>query len=142
MIWDAQGLCFALASNTVRYVASQLIRDGRLRRSFIGVTGQNVPIPRALAHAHRLAVSSGVFITSVETDSPAARADLRDGDIILAFADQPVSGVDDLYRYLDGSRIDEPSRITVLRAAERRTLTVVPREAGQTSEKLKVKSQK
>src|SRR5205814_2316118 len=86
MILTAQGLCFAIASNTARFVASRLIRDGRIRRSYIGVAGQNVPIPRAVARAHQLAVSSGVMVASVESGSPAAAAGLRDGDIILAFA--------------------------------------------------------
>jgi S1-C subfamily serine protease len=129
MIWDAQGLSFAIASSTVRFVASQLIRDGRFRRSFIGVVGQNVPIPRALARAHRLAASSGVFVASVEAGSPAATAGVRDGDIILAFADQPVAGVDDLHRYLSSDRIDVPSKLTILRATERRTLMVVPADS-------------
>jgi S1-C subfamily serine protease len=131
MIWDAQGLCFAIASNTVQFVASLLIRDGRLRRSFIGVVGQNVPIPRVLARAHRLAVSSGVFVASLEAASPASRAGIREGDIILAFADEPVAGVDDLHRHLNADRIDTPSKVTVLRATERRTLTVVPVETPQ-----------
>ena len=74
MILPAQGLCFAIASNTARFVASRLMRDGRIRRSYIGVAGQNVPIPRALARANQLAVTSGVLVVSVEPDSPAAIA--------------------------------------------------------------------
>ncbi|PWT80846.1 MAG: serine protease [Blastocatellia bacterium] len=129
MIWTAQGLCFAIASNTARFVASRLIRDGRFRRSFIGVVGQNVPIPRALARAHQLAVSSGVFVASVEPESPAAMAGIRDGDIILAFADEPVAGVDDLLRYLTDERIEVPCKVAILRATQRRTLTVIPAES-------------
>src|SRR5437868_15503408 len=72
MILPAHGLCFAIASNTARFVAARLIRDGCIRRSYIGVAGQNVPIPRGLARAHQLAVSSGVLVVSVEPDSPAA----------------------------------------------------------------------
>jgi S1-C subfamily serine protease len=79
MIVSAQGLCFAIASNTARFVAGRLIRDGRIRRSYIGVAGQNVPIPRALARANQLAVSSGVLVESVEPDSPAGTAGMRDG---------------------------------------------------------------
>jgi S1-C subfamily serine protease len=129
MIGPAQGLCFAIASNTARFVASHLIRDGRFRRSYIGVVGQNVPIPRALARAHQLAVSSAVFVASVEAASPAATAGVRDGDIILSFAEQPVAGVDDLHRYLIDERIDVPTKITVLRSAQRRVLTVIPAES-------------
>src|SRR5882672_4042659 len=72
MILPAQGLCFAIASNTARFVAARLIRDGRIRRSYIGVAGENVPLPRALARANQLAASSGVRVASVEADSPAA----------------------------------------------------------------------
>src|SRR5262247_3622267 len=77
MIGNAQGLCFAIGSNTVRFVASRLIRDGRLRRSYIGVVGQNTPIPRVLALALQLAVSSGVLVATVEPSSPAATAGVR-----------------------------------------------------------------
>src|SRR5205809_5289049 len=70
MILPAQGLCFAIGSNTARFVAARLIRDGRIRRSYIGVAGQNVPIPRPLARANQLAVTSGVLVVSVEPESP------------------------------------------------------------------------
>jgi S1-C subfamily serine protease len=129
MILPAQGLCFAIASNTARFVAGRLIRDGRVRRSYIGVAGQNVPVPRALARANQLAVSSGVFVTSVEPASPAAVAGLRDGDVILAFAGELVAGIDGLHRRLTDDRIGRPSPLTILRAGHRRQLTVVPAES-------------
>jgi S1-C subfamily serine protease len=129
MILPAQGLCFAIASNTARFVASVLIRDGRIRRSYIGVAGQNVPIPRAVARSNQLAVSSGVFVTSVEPNSPAASAGLRDGDVVLAFAGEVVTGIDDLHRRLTGDRIGVPATLTILRSAERRQLTIVPSES-------------
>ena len=128
VILPAQGLSFAIASNTARFVASHLIRDGRIRRSYIGVVGQNVPIPRRLARAHQLAVSHGVLVTSVEPDSPASTAGFRQGDVILTFADQVVGGVDDLHRYLSDERINVPSLVTILRADRQRDLTVVPAE--------------
>ena len=128
MILPAQGLCFAIASNTARFVASVLIRDRRIRRSYIGVAGQTVPIPRAVARSNQLAVSSGVFVTSVEPNSPAASAGLRDGDVVLAFAGEVVTGIDDLHRRLTGDRIGVPATLTILRSAERRQLTVVPSE--------------
>ena len=114
MILPAQGLCFAIASNTARFVAARLIRDGRIRRSYIGVAGQNVPIPRAVARANQLAVTSGVLVVSVEPDSPATTAGLRDGDIVLAFAGEAVTGIDDLLRRLTDDRIGVPVALTIL----------------------------
>jgi S1-C subfamily serine protease len=128
MILPAQGLCFAIASNTARFVAAQLIRDGHIRRSYIGVAGQNVPVHRALARANQLVVSSAVLVASVEPDSPAVAAGLRDGDLILAFAGEAIAGIDDLHRQLTGDRIGQASTLTILRAGQRRQLIVVPGE--------------
>ena len=127
-ILPAQGLCFAIASNTARFVAARLIRDGRIRRSYIGLAGQTVPIPRTVARENQLAVTSGVFVVSVEPNSPAAAAGVKDGDVVLAFAGTPVTGVDDLHRLLTEDRIGEPAVVTFLRAARKRKMTVVPRE--------------
>jgi S1-C subfamily serine protease len=127
-ILPAQGLCFAIASNTARFVASRLIRDGRIRRSYVGLAGQTVPIPRAVARENQLAVTSGVFIVSVETNSPAAIAGLKDGDVVLAFAGTPVTGVDDLHRLLTEDKIGAPAAVTILRSARRRQVTVLPTE--------------
>lgn len=128
-IVPAQGLCFAIASDTVRFVAAKLIRDGRIRRSYIGVAGQTVPIPRAITRHHRLAVSSGVLVTSVEPNSPAATAGLHDGDVILSCGDEPVTVVGDLHRHLTDERVGVPTKVGVLRGTERRQLTVVPAES-------------
>ncbi len=124
---------FAIGSNTARFVAAQLIRDGRIRRSYIGVAGQNVPISRAVARASGLAVASGVLVASVEAGSPAAAAGLRDGDVILALAHEAVRGIDDLHRHLTADRIDAPATLTILRAGRRRRLTVVPCETASPS---------
>jgi S1-C subfamily serine protease len=128
MILPAQGLCFAIASNTARFVAARLIRDGRIRRSYIGVAGQNVPIPRAVARANRLAATSGVLVVSVEPESPATTAGLRDGDVVLAFDEGAVTGIDDLLRCLTDDRIGVPVKVTILRAGHKRQLTIVPSE--------------
>ena len=101
----------------------------RTVRRIIGVAGQNVPIPRALARANQLAVSSGVQVVSVEANSPAATAGVMKGDIVLAFASQPISGIDDLHRLLTDDRIAVASELMVLRRGERRQLTVVPAES-------------
>jgi S1-C subfamily serine protease len=127
-ILPAQGLCFAIASNTAQLVAVRLIRDGRVRRSYLGVGGQNVPIPRAIARANQVAAASGVFVTSVEPGSPAEVAGVRDGDVIIACGDEAVTGVDDLHRLLTEDRIAKATTVVVLHAGERRQLTVTPTE--------------
>jgi S1-C subfamily serine protease len=128
-ILPAQGLCFAIASNTARFVAARLIRDGRIRRSYIGLAGQTVPIPRAVARDNQLAVTSGVFVASIEPGSPAARGGLKDGDVVIAFAGTPVTGIDDLHRLLTEERIGESTAVSILRSARRRQITIVPAEA-------------
>jgi S1-C subfamily serine protease len=131
VILPAQGLCFAIASNTARFVAARLIRDGRVRRSYIGVEGQSVPIPRALARAHRIAAASGVLVLAVAPGSPASTSGLKNGDVILGFAGEAVSGVDDLHRRLTDDRIGKPSNVAILRGSYRRELTLVPSESGR-----------
>jgi S1-C subfamily serine protease len=129
MILPAQGISFAIASNTVRLVASHLIRDGRIRRSYIGVAGQQTPIPRALTRANQLAVASGVLVTAIEKKSPAEAAGLEEGDVILAFGGTTVSGVDDLHRLLSEERIGVSAVIVVLRRGRRTPLTITPAES-------------
>jgi S1-C subfamily serine protease len=129
MIHAAHGICFAIASNTVRFVASRLIRDGRIRRSFIGVAGQQTPIPRSLARAYGIAVASGVLASTVEPHSPAAVAGVKEGDVILAFAGTPVSGVDDLHRLLTEERIGRLSDLTLLRRGRREVIAITPVES-------------
>ena len=127
-IRPAQGLCFAIASNTARIVAARLIRDGRIRRSYLGLGGQSVPIPRRVARANALAVSSGVFVTSVEAGSPAAGAGICDGDVIVGAAGTPVRGVDDLHALLTEERIGTTMALALLRSGERREVAVTPVE--------------
>jgi S1-C subfamily serine protease len=129
-IRPAQGLCFAIASNTARIVASRLLRDGRIRRGYLGIGGQTVPIPRGVARANQLAMTSGVFVTSVERGSPAEAAGVMDGDVIVAFAGAPVTGVDELHALLTGDRIATRVAIVVLRAAARREIAITPVELG------------
>jgi len=128
MVASAQGLCFAIASNTALYVVSTLIRDGRIRRSYLGVSGQTVPVPRLIARANQLAITSAVFVTSIEPSSPAKTAGLRDGDVIVALDAEPVTGVDDLHRKLHETRIGKPTTVSILRSGARRHVTVVPTE--------------
>jgi S1-C subfamily serine protease len=128
-ILPAQGLCFAVASNTARFVAARLISDGRIRRSYIGVGGQNVPVPRRSGVGPHTVASSAVLVLSVESGSPASHAGLVAGDIIIAFGEVPVTGVDDLHRVLTAERIGVSNTMTILRNGARQQVTVVPKEA-------------
>ena len=128
VIQPAQGLCLAVASNTARFVAARLIRDGRIRRSFIGVAGEHTLVPRRVAKFHDLAVVSGVAVRSVEAGSPADAAGLKPGDVIHALGELPIRGVDDLHRELTEDLIGVPQQLAILRGVERRTITVVPGE--------------
>jgi S1-C subfamily serine protease len=128
-IMPAQGLCFAIAINTAKFVASRLIRDGHIARGYIGVAGQNVELPRRLARYHNLAVQSGVRVASMEPQSPAERAGLRQGDVIVAFGAGPVSGIDDLQRLLTDDCVGVRSQMLVIRGTEKIALEIVPAES-------------
>jgi S1-C subfamily serine protease len=129
MIQAAQGLCFAIASNTVRFVVSRLIRDGRIRRSYIGVAGRKATVARTLARHHQLAITAAVRVESVEPHSPAAAAGLLAGDLIIAFGDRAIASVDDLHRALTEEHIAVPSPMTIIRGPERLRLVVLPWES-------------
>ena len=132
-ILPAQGLCFAIGINTAKFVASRLLRDGRIRRSYIGVSAQTVPIHRRLVRYYDLLKETGVVVLSTEPNSPAQRAGLREGDVIIALEGQPVAGVDDLHRLLTEVRVAATSELTVLRGTERLRLGIVPQEAVSTN---------
>lgn len=125
----AQGICFAIPSNTAEFVASRLMRDGRVRRSYIGVGGQNVPLHRRVVRFHQLENETGVRVTQIEASSPASAAGLLEGDTIVAFAGRSVSGIDDLHRLLTEERVATASSLTVLRGVEKLSLTIVPAES-------------
>jgi S1-C subfamily serine protease len=127
-ILPAQGICFAIGVNTAKFVASRLLRDGRIRRSFIGVSAQTVPIHRRVVRFYDLPKETGALVLSVEDGSPAKRAGLREGDVIVALEGQPVAGVDDLQRLLTEVRVGVSSTLTVLRGTEKLELKVVPEE--------------
>jgi len=128
-ILPAQGICFAIGINTAKFVASRLLRDGRIRRSYIGVSAQTVPVHRRMVRFYDLPKESGALVLSVEENSPAKRAGLRDGDIVVALEGKPVAGVDDLHRVLTDVRVGVGCVLTVLRQTEKLELRVVPEEA-------------
>jgi len=128
IIRPAQGICFAIASNTARWVVAWLIKDGRIRRSFIGLAGQNVPLIRKVARYHHIAQESGVLVAGVEPTSPAARAGLVEGDIVIALDGEPTTAVDGLHKLLTADRIGERAIVTFLRGVELRRHAIIPLE--------------
>ena len=128
-IMGAQGLCFAIGINTAKFVASRLLRDGRIRRSYIGVEAQTTPLHRRVVRFYDLPQESGVVVMAVTDGSPAQKTGVREGDIIIALDGQPVAGVDDLHRLLTDARVGVSSALTVLRYTEKLELRVVPQES-------------
>ena len=128
-ILPAQGICFAIGINTAKFVASRLLRDGRIRRSYIGVSAQTVPIHRRVVRFYDLPKESGVVVLSSAENSPAQRAGVREGDVIVALEGHPVAGVDDLHRVLTEVRVGVGCSLTVLRRTEKLELKIVPEEA-------------
>ena len=120
VILPAQGLCFAIPSNTARWVASRLIQHGRIRRGWLGLGGQTAKLQRRLVLHHQLAADSGMLVLQVEPGSPAQGASLQEGDVIVGFAGEPVAGVDDLHRLLTEDRIGTSTALTLIRRAEKR----------------------
>ena len=129
VISGAQGLCFAIAANTAQFVVGRLIRDGRIRRSYVGVAGQNTPLARQLVRFYGLNVSSGILVASIEPDSPAAASSLREGDVIVGFAGHDVEGIDQLHRLLGEERIGVPTPLEVVRRTEKLEISVTPAES-------------
>jgi S1-C subfamily serine protease len=127
-IMPAQGLCFAIAIDTAKFVASRLIRDGRIRRSYIGMAGQNVPILRKITHHYELENRNGILVVSMDANGPAKLSGLEEGDIIYSFAGEKIEGIDELHRMLTDDRVGIRENIGVLRRAQRLELGIIPLE--------------
>jgi S1-C subfamily serine protease len=125
-ILPAQGLCFAIGIDTAKFVVSQLLRHGRVRRSWIGIAGQNVPVPRRLVYEYKLATDTAVLVNEVYPESPAAQAGLLAGDIIVAFGAKSIAGIDELHRLLTAEAANQATTLTILRGVERRELRIAP----------------
>jgi S1-C subfamily serine protease len=126
IILPAQGICFAIAINTAEFVAARLIKDGRIHRGYIGVAGQNAPLHRALVRGRHLPAATGIFVVSVEQNSPAQRAEVREGDIIVALGDRPAPDIDALHRLLTDYQAGTPVSLTVVRGTEKLVLPIDP----------------
>ncbi len=128
IIMGAQGICFAVASNTANFVLGEMVRNGRVRRAYIGVSAQQTPIPRRLQVAAGLTQPSGVMVAAIEPGSPADRAGLQPRDIVLAVDGHPVTGADDLVRLLTGDMIGRLVNVDVLRNGKREQVMLTPEE--------------
>jgi S1-C subfamily serine protease len=128
-VFPGQGICFAIAVNTATFISAVLMRDGRVRRGYLGVAGQDLEIPRRLVRLHELRDPRGLLIVTVEPGSPAETAGLREGDVLVAFEEQPVRGIDDLHRLLTLIDLRRSYRMTVIRKSERIQPLVLPIEA-------------
>jgi S1-C subfamily serine protease len=124
IIAGGQGLSFAVPISTAMLVVPALLRDGRVRRGYLGIAGQTVPLLRRVTRFHHLAQDSAVLVTSVEPKAPADRAGLRDGDLIVSLDDATITSLDDLHRALTDERIGSRARLDILRGSERLQLSV------------------
>jgi S1-C subfamily serine protease len=131
VIAGAQGICFAVPVNTARFVIPRLIREGRVRRSWIGIAGQSIRLSRRRVQLSHLKAEAAVLVTEVAPDGPAARAGLESRDIIVQIGDTDVVSVDDLQRMLTDELIGQSTPVVVLRDGALRTLVVVPAEGSQ-----------
>ena len=128
IIMPAQGICFATAIDTAKLVVGQLLRHGRVRRGYIGVAGQNTPLPRRMVRYFELAGDSGVRVMSVESGSPASEAGIAEGDVIVAWDGKPVSSIDELHRLLTEAYLHTSVEVVVLRRAQKLTRAITPVE--------------
>ena len=129
VILPAQGICFAVPVDTAKFVVGYLMRDGKIRRAYIGVAGQNIDLHRRLIRFHQLPTESAVLVISVEQNSPAAAAGLEEGDAIVAFDGNAVATIDDLHRALTADKIGNVCPLTLLRRSQKLDLEIRPQDS-------------
>jgi S1-C subfamily serine protease len=135
VILPAQGICLATAINTAKFVAGQLIKEGRVRRSYIGVAGQAVQLHRRLVRYHNLTVETGILVVSTEPGGPSSKAGVQEGDVIVGYDDLPIASIDDLHRLLTDQKVGVKSNLTVIRRNEKLTLSIMPEDLRMRDER-------
>ncbi len=126
VIVPAQGISFAVSAETARVIVPQLLREGGVRRSYLGIAAQDVPLPRRLVRHYHLLASTGVLVTEVTKGSPAERAGVKDGDLLVAFGEQPIERTDDLHRLLTGERVGDAVPLQLLRGTDLLSVAISP----------------
>ncbi|HMJ08923.1 MAG TPA: trypsin-like peptidase domain-containing protein [Pyrinomonadaceae bacterium] len=127
-IASAQGICFAIAIDTAQFVAIKLLREGRIRRGYIGIAGQNVAVPRQIVRYYNLPVENGILVISMDEGSPAAKAGVREGDIIIEFGGRTVAGIDQLHKILTDQEPGQSVKTVVLRGTKKAEYEITPLE--------------
>ncbi|HTV74167.1 MAG TPA: trypsin-like peptidase domain-containing protein [Candidatus Acidoferrales bacterium] len=125
----AQGVSFAIAVNTAKFVAGILLRDGRIRRGYLGIAGGDIELPRRLVRALELATAHAVIVNSVEKASPAQLAGVEPGDVLIELGGRTVQGIDELHRLLTEAPVGVATNLTLVRRSERHNLSILPAEA-------------
>jgi S1-C subfamily serine protease len=128
VIMGAQGICFAVAANTANFVLGELVRHGRVRRAFVGISAQQIAVPTRLRRGAGIEQESAVMVGTVEPASAADRAGLKAGDIVLRLGGAIIAGADDLVRALTGEKIGRTVALDVLRGTQLLTVSLVPQE--------------
>ena len=128
IIAPAQGLSFSIAVNTAKFVAGYLIKDGKITRGYLGFAGQNVPLRRQIVRYYHTQAENGILAVSIEKDSPAERAGLLPGDIVIEYAGVPVPGIDDLHRLLTEKLIEAATPLVLIRGNDRHEVYIIPED--------------
>ncbi|MDQ6929775.1 MAG: trypsin-like peptidase domain-containing protein [Candidatus Eremiobacteraeota bacterium] len=128
-VFPGQGICFAIGINTAKFIASILMRDGKVRRGYLGIAGQDIELPRHFMRRHELLQTHALLVASVEPGSPAQTARIAEGDVIVALNDSPLRGIDDLHKLLTLIDLSQSVKLHIIRKHERLTTFVLPIEA-------------